>query len=190
MTTTRTPAATIDTNYRLYSTGTRFADLPELPRDDSMDAYLEGFDARHANDTYTSTPAPEVDDTLTADYADWFIALLDRNEVCTDRIAFEHAAHRGYIAHGLSMTNGHFAPEEFDAWVIGFRKAPISELYYGNDARHNLAPQANSYAAALTKITFLPPTPAYDTLPPIDKPRNRVSRGADRKPKAARRMRS
>lgn len=144
---------------------------------DAMTLWLAGFDAR-----YPSSPAPiEITEELIADtlpapieastFAPWFTLLLDRDEVCTDRDAFERASYKGHLAYSLSMTDGYFAPESFDDWVIGFRKDPIGQLYWGNDARHALAPQVNSYIAIIASTTFLPPTPSYPTLPPQSKAR-------------------
>lgn len=85
-------------------------------------------------------------------YSRWFQDLLDQDQVCEDREGFEIQAHQGYISYGISMTDGHYAPEDFDAWVIGFRKDPIPSLYYGNDSRNELAPRANSYARITAAI--------------------------------------
>lgn len=109
-------------------------------------------------------------------YADWFQALLDRNEICADYRAFERAAYSGHISYGISMTDGYYAPEDFDAWVIGFRKAPTGSLYWGNDRRNDLAPQVNSYTAIIAQITFLPDTPSYNTLRHTTTPK-RISNG-------------
>lgn len=161
MTTTRTtPTPALSPTCRFL--GGCASDLPAIhnfegtdlcafhsPHDADLDAeatYLAGLDARNetrdlihlATPEEPSTPAPST-------YAPWFQALLNQNESCTDLDAFEHTAYRGYIAYNLSMTDGHYAPEDFDAWVIGFRKAPIGQLYWGNDARHTLAPQVNAY---------------------------------------------
>lgn len=35
---------------------------------------------------------------------------------------FERAVYGGYIGYGLSMTDGYYAPIDFEAWVRGFRK--------------------------------------------------------------------
>lgn len=100
----------------------------------------------------------------TTGMADWFIALLNQNRACADNAAFESVAYKGYIAYGLSMTDGYFAPLDFESWLTGFRKAPVTELYYGNDNRNVLAPIAVSYGRS--RVTVLPATPAWDTLAP------------------------
>jgi len=47
--------------------------------------------------------------------------------------AFEKSCYRGYVSHGLSMTDGYYAPLTFEAWVIGFRKGPETSIRYGCD---------------------------------------------------------
>jgi len=46
--------------------------------------------------------------------------------------AFERAAYRGYIAYGVSMTDGHYAPVDFEAWVTDFRRFPEANLKYND----------------------------------------------------------
>jgi hypothetical protein len=125
-----------------------------------MDEYLAGFDAREAKRTAASeerkakeqaTPAPAPAPAPAPVYATWFTALLNERKECTDVEAFERAAYQGYINYGLSMTDGYYVPQEFEAWVTGFRKDPVSDLYYGNDARHDLAPQAYSYTREMSR---------------------------------------
>lgn len=123
-----------------------------------------------------TTQIPAITAPTPRPFADWFQALLDRDEICADYRAFERTAYSGYINYGISMTDGYYAPEDFDAWVIGFRKAPINSLYWGNDRRNDLAPQANSYAKIIAQITFLPDTPAYETLRHTTTPK-RISNG-------------
>lgn len=36
--------------------------------------------------------------------------------------AFERAVYSGYISYGLSMTDGHYAPIDFESWVKFFRR--------------------------------------------------------------------
>lgn len=95
------------------------------------------------------TKAPEAPAEAPSAFAPWFQALLDQNLACADRKAFEAAAYYGHIAYNRSMTDGYYAPEDLEAWVIGFRKDPINALYWGNEARHTLAPMANDYLAGL-----------------------------------------
>lgn len=44
--------------------------------------------------------------------------------VVFDPEAFERSAYSGYVGYGLSMTDGYYAPEPFEAWVKGFRRGP------------------------------------------------------------------
>lgn len=46
--------------------------------------------------------------------------------------AFERAAYGGYIAYNLSMTDGHYAPIDFEAWVKSFREFPEDNLRYND----------------------------------------------------------
>jgi hypothetical protein len=102
-------------------------------------------------DAFTAavTPAPVVWPAAPR-FVAWFVALVDQNLECTDTEAFERTAYRGHIGYNLSMTDGYYAPEDFDRWVIGFRIDPAGALYYGNDARHALAPTVRSYTAQLS----------------------------------------
>ncbi|QDN94953.1 hypothetical protein FNV58_01075 (plasmid) [Streptomyces sp. RLB1-9] len=86
-----------------------------------MDEYLAGFDARHANDTYT-TP-------------DSYIAACPR-----PALARLIAAYSRYLDEGIAATDGHFIPLDFEAWKA-------------------------------SRTTELPPTEAWDTLPPRPKDR-------------------
>lgn len=98
--------------------------------------------------TAPKTPAPVVW-PVASSYAPWFQALLDQNAECTDTEAFERRAYLGHISYSLSMTDGHYAPEDFDRWVHFFRQGPVGSLYRENDLRSELAPTAMSYAAQL-----------------------------------------
>ncbi len=40
-----------------------------------------------------------------------------------DPKAFERAVYSGYVGYGYSMTDGHYAPLDFEAWVYHFRQA-------------------------------------------------------------------
>ncbi|MER6509647.1 hypothetical protein ABT158_22690 [Nonomuraea sp. NPDC001636] len=48
----------------------------------------------------------------------------ERLAITFDPDAFERHAYRGHIAYGLSMTDGHYAPEPFERWVTTFRRHP------------------------------------------------------------------
>jgi hypothetical protein len=78
----------------------------------------------------------------------WFRDLLSQNRN-TDAVLFEQEAYRGYVSHGLSMTDGHFAPVDFETWVHSFRKAPVIDLYRSNDNRSALAPYVVNYLRSL-----------------------------------------
>ena len=47
--------------------------------------------------------------------------------------AFERAMYRGYVAYGRSMTDGYYAPMDFETWVKIFRSDPAGERRSGND---------------------------------------------------------
>lgn len=61
--------------------------------------------------------------------------------------AFERAAYRGYAAYGYSMTDGHYAPVAFDAWVVSFREFTEENLRREND----FYPAASALEAYLTR---------------------------------------
>jgi hypothetical protein len=42
--------------------------------------------------------------------------------VVFDPREFERAAYQGYVSHGISMTDGHYAPDTFEIWVANFRR--------------------------------------------------------------------
>jgi len=46
--------------------------------------------------------------------------------------AFERAAYGGYVAYGISMTDGHYAPIDFEAWVKSFREFPEENLKFND----------------------------------------------------------
>jgi hypothetical protein len=119
-----------------------------------MDAVLAAFDARNAAPVETEeatetapveAATPNWDAVTTSRFAAWFVALMEERTECTDADTFERTAYRGHISYELSMTDGYYAPEPFDSWVIGFRSDPAGSLYFGNDQRHALAPQVISY---------------------------------------------
>lgn len=109
--------------------------------------------------TYTTglariSPAPQAEAAPVAVSAEndrfpaWFNALIAQNLplAAADVEAFERAAYGGHISYDLSMTDGYYAPQDFETWVYFFRKNPIS-IYSGNDARYKLTPQINAYIA-------------------------------------------
>ncbi|MCX4554160.1 hypothetical protein [Streptomyces sp. NBC_01500] len=143
--------------YYAHSTPENLAAL-QVAGEAEMNEYLAGFDARNADDKVTeelitdSTPELQSCPEAKADFAGWFKTLIDQNATCTDFNAFERDAYRGHISYGLSMTDGRYAPQDFDAWVIGFRKDPVGSLYQENDARHQLAAQVNSYTRIIRQL--------------------------------------
>ena len=113
-----------------------------------MDMVVGEFDARQApveQDAAQTVVWPEA-----RNFAAWFVTLMDRNTKCTNVGEFEHRAYLGYISYGLSMTDGHYAPESLGAWVVGFRIDPAGALYHGNDNRYELAPAVRSYTAQIS----------------------------------------
>lgn len=62
--------------------------------------------------------------------------------------AFERAVYGGYVSYGLSMTDGHYAPIDFDAWVKSFRKFPE---FGQNDASEAVKAALPKYIAALAQ---------------------------------------
>jgi hypothetical protein len=49
--------------------------------------------------------------------------------------AFEQAAYSGHVGYGISMTDGYYAPESFEAWVHFFRQDPQHGIKFSNDYR-------------------------------------------------------
>ncbi|MEU4511673.1 hypothetical protein AB0G05_19455 [Nonomuraea wenchangensis] len=69
--------------------------------------------------------------------------------VMFDPDKFERAAYRGYVSHGVSMTDGHYAPLPFEAWVAGFRKHPD---FGNNDAPFAILDALDTYKAHLDTL--------------------------------------
>lgn len=44
--------------------------------------------------------------------------------VVFDAAAWEQAMYNGYVLYGMTMTDGHYAPADFEYWVALFRKSP------------------------------------------------------------------
>jgi hypothetical protein len=63
--------------------------------------------------------------------------------------AFERAAYQGYTSYGYSMSDGYYAPEKFESWVIGFRKDPAGHLANQNDAAESVKAALPLYQQAL-----------------------------------------
>lgn len=59
---------------------------------------------------------------------------------------WEKAMYGGHISYSLSMTDGHYAPESLEAWLIHFRKAPHTQY---NDARPGVLAALDMYTHAL-----------------------------------------
>lgn len=85
---------------------------------------------------------------------------------------FESAAYEGYVSHGLSMTDGHYAPIARDVWIRAFRKEVLGaadhiaeygdaphdlcyadRVWYGNDAPELVKMSLCDYAARLAAAT-------------------------------------
>lgn len=97
-------------------------------------------------------PAKAETQTLVeGDYPDWFTTLLFQEQRMSLK-KFEEQAYRGYVSHGLSMTDGHFAPKTLQSWLQMFRKDVVGQLYYGNDNRHELAPYALEYERSMRRL--------------------------------------
>lgn len=139
-----------------------------------MDEYLAGFDARHsaseeAPEAVQETETEEIQELVTETetkeiaqvnqaeevikqaetnrpFAPWFRALLEQNLTLEDTEWFEEEAYKGSISYEYSMTDGWYAPEPKDKWLLIFRQDALNGLYWGNDSRNKLAPYAVSYA--------------------------------------------
>jgi hypothetical protein len=69
-----------------------------------------------------------------------------------DPRAFERAAYQGYVAYGYSMSDGYYAPIEFEAWVRDLRKSPEHELSRRNDVAPSVKAALPLYLAALASV--------------------------------------
>lgn len=58
---------------------------------------------------------------------------------------FERAAYSGYVSAGFAMTDGFFAPEDFDQWAHFFRQHPVLD----EPEQQHLAPSLAAYRATL-----------------------------------------
>jgi hypothetical protein len=116
-----------------------------------MDMVVGEFDTRNADEAPVEQNAAQTVVWPEArNFAEWFVALMDRNLNCTNVSEFEHRAYLGHISYSLSMTDGYYAPESLGAWVLGFRQDPAGALYIGNDNRYELAPMVRSYTAQIS----------------------------------------
>jgi hypothetical protein len=61
---------------------------------------------------------------------------------------FERAAYWGYVGYGRSMTDGYYAPIDFDAWVTDFRRFPS---FGQNDVAEAVKAALPKYFAALAQ---------------------------------------
>lgn len=61
---------------------------------------------------------------------------------------FERAVYSGYVSYGLSMTDGYYAPMDFEAWVVSFRNDPARELNGENDTPQYVKDALPTYLAA------------------------------------------
>lgn len=116
--------------------------------EDPVCADCEAAYARIADLPAPTPTMPAPTDLITQDgltFPAWFQGLLALARPMPDPDAFEATAYRGHLNYEIGGTDGYYAPEPIEAWVIGFRQAPISSLYRGNDLRNELAPQALAY---------------------------------------------
>jgi len=69
-----------------------------------------------------------------------------------DPRAFERAAYHGYVAYGHSMSDGYYAPIDFEAWVESLRKFPEHELNHQNDVPESVKAALPLYQQALASV--------------------------------------
>ncbi len=43
---------------------------------------------------------------------------------CFDASTWERSMYTGHVSYELSMTDGHYAPEDFETWIAEFRQFP------------------------------------------------------------------
>lgn len=65
---------------------------------------------------------------------------------------FERAVYGGHVSYQLSMTDGHYAPEPFEAWVKGLRQDPERVVTYFNDAAPEVKEALPKYIEALMAV--------------------------------------
>lgn len=92
--------------------------------------------------------------------------------VVFDPRAFEQAVYQGYVAYGHSMSDGYYAPIQFESWVKTFRSfvrrnttslkeagpicdKTIERAFHNNDAPKHIRPALVIYAARLAAIDLL-----------------------------------
>lgn len=121
-------------------------DVPDAITHGAVYDLIDGYTAPVAEPAPAAVAAPAA-----PKYQTWFMNKLAENRAM-DSGTFERWAYRGYVSYELSMTDGHYAPEPFEAWVSQFRLDPIAELYRGNDNRNPLAVFAREYERGLTRI--------------------------------------
>lgn len=99
--------------------------------------------------TATESAIDWNDPRIDARYPKWFRDRIGEKNPRVD--IFERIAYRGYISYGISMTDGHYAPECFENWLFGFRKDPLGALYQGNDSQTILLPFVLKYIRKIRK---------------------------------------
>lgn len=67
--------------------------------------------------------------------------------------AFENAAYQGYVSYGHSMTDGYYAPIQFDAWVKSFRQHPEHHITHQNDMSKVVKAALPKYLEALASLS-------------------------------------
>jgi hypothetical protein len=65
---------------------------------------------------------------------------------------FERAAYAGYVGYGLSMSDGYYAPVQFESWVKSFRKHPEAGLDNQNDVSDAVKAGLPLYVKALVSV--------------------------------------
>lgn len=66
--------------------------------------------------------------------------------------AFEQAAYTGYVSYGCSMTDGHYSPLAFEAWVKLLRQHPVEVMSQDNDAAESVKAALPLYMEALVSV--------------------------------------
>lgn len=84
------------------------------------------------------------------------VIKLDGSEqkigVVFDPRSFERIAYSGYVSHGVSTTDGYYAPLKFEQWVKSFRSSPVQEMI-NSDAPQYVKDSLPAYVEALAAVT-------------------------------------
>lgn len=84
------------------------------------------------------------------------VIKLDGSEqmigIAFDPRSFERIAYSGYVSHGVSTTDGYYAPLKFEQWVKSFRDNPSQEMI-SNDAPQYVKDSLPAYVEALAAVT-------------------------------------